>query len=71
MTAHPDGAWVTQQARNLLMDPGEQAHRARFMIGDRGPDYTAASGAVLADAGIRTVLCNVATPRMNATSPAW
>src|ERR1017187_6829605 len=36
------------------------------MIRDRGPDFTAAFDAVLADAGIRTVLCNVRTPRMNA-----
>ena len=36
------------------------------MIRDRGSNYTAAFDAVLADAGIRTVLCNVRTPRMNA-----
>ena len=53
------------------MDPGGQAHRVRFMIRDRGPDYAAASGAVLAGAGIRTVLCNVRTPRMNAIAGRW
>src|SRR6266704_2241120 len=42
------------------------ADRAQFMIRDRGPDFTAGFDAVLAGAGIRTVLCNVATPRMNA-----
>ena len=57
VTVHPAGARAARQARNLLMDLGEQAHRAKFMIRDRGSDYTAASGAVLADAGIRTVLC--------------
>ena len=31
----------------------------------------AAFDAVLADAGIRTVLCNVATPRMNAITERW
>ena len=40
-------------------------------IRDRGSNYTAASGAVLADAGIRTVLCNVRTPRMNAIADRW
>jgi hypothetical protein len=36
------------------------------MIRDRGSNFTAAFDAILADAGIRTVLCNVRTPRMNA-----
>ena len=60
ITLHPTGEWTTQQARNLIMDLGDQAHQVRFMIRDRGPDFTAAFDAVLADAGIRTVLCNVA-----------
>jgi hypothetical protein len=64
VTPHPTGEWTTQRARNLLMDLGEQADRVKFMIRDRGPDFTAASGAVLAGAGIRTVRCNVRTPRM-------
>ena len=66
VTLHPTGGWTTQQARNLLMDLGDQAHWVRFMIRDRGSNLTAAFDAVLADAGIRTVLCNVQTPRMNA-----
>jgi putative transposase len=64
VTLHPTGEWAAQQARNLVMDLGEQAHRVRFMIRDRGSNFTAAFDAVLTDAGIRTVLCNVRTPRM-------
>jgi hypothetical protein len=64
VTLHPTGGWTAQQARNLVMDLGEQAHQVKFMIRDRGSNYTAAFDAVLADAGIRTVLCNVRTPRM-------
>jgi Integrase core domain len=71
VTRHPTGEWTTQQARNLLMEFGEQRHRVKFMIRDRGSDFTAAFDAVLADAGIRTVLCNVATPRMNAIAERW
>jgi putative transposase len=42
-----------QQARNLIMDLGEQTHRVGFMIRDRGSNFTPAFDAVLADAGIR------------------
>jgi hypothetical protein len=71
VTLHPTGQWTAQQARNLLMDLGEQADRIKFMIRDCGSNFTAAVDAVLADAGVRTVLCNVRTPRMNAITERW
>ena len=71
VTLHPTGEWTTQQARNLLMDLGGQADRVKFMIRDRGSNFAAAFDAVLADAGIRIVLCNVRTPRMNAITERW
>jgi putative transposase len=55
VTAHPDGAWTVQQARNLLMDLGECAARFRFLIRDRAGQSTEAFDAVLAGAGIEVV----------------
>jgi transposase InsO family protein len=71
VTLYPTGEWTAQQARNLLMDLGGQAERMKFMIRDRGSSFTAAFDAVLVDAGIRTELGNVRTPRMNAIAERW
>jgi putative transposase len=71
VTLHPTGQWTAQQARNLIMDIGDQADRVKFMIRDRGSNFTGAFDVVLADAGIRTVLCNIQTPRMNAITERW
>ena len=43
VTLHPTGQWTAQQARNLLMDLGEQAEQVKFMIRDRGSNFTARS----------------------------
>src|ERR1039458_7329607 len=53
------------------MDLGGQADRAKFMIRHRGSNFTDIFDAVLVDAGIRTVLGNVRTPRMNAIAERW
>jgi hypothetical protein len=71
VTLHPTREWTAQQAVNLLMDLGGQAERMKFMIRDRGSNFTGIFDAVLVDAGIRAVLCNVRTPRMNAIAERW
>jgi len=40
ITAHPDGAWTTQAARNFLMDLGQRATSVKFLIRDRASQFT-------------------------------
>jgi putative transposase len=61
-TAHPCASWVTQAARNLVMDLQDAGCRARFLIRDRDGKFPGLFDAVLADAGIEVVLTGVRMP---------
>jgi transposase InsO family protein len=66
ITAHPDGAWTTQAARNFLMDLGQRATSIKFLIRDRAGQFTDAFDAVFAADGIRILASPPQAPRANA-----
>ncbi|GAA1712449.1 transposase [Streptomyces yatensis] len=70
-TRNPTGPWITQQARNYLMDLGDRAKSISFLIRDRGAYVTASSDAVFQAAGRRVVPTLPAVPRMNAIAERW
>jgi putative transposase len=70
-TGNPTGAWVTQQARNLLMDLDDHTEKIKFLIRDRDCKFTAAFDAVLQSADIRSIRTPIRAPRANAIMERW
>jgi putative transposase len=66
VTANPTGDWTVQQARNLALTLGERFEDTRFVIRDRGSNFTASFDAVFLAVGTRIVRTAVQAPRMNA-----
>jgi putative transposase len=66
ITAHPDSAWTTQAARNLLMDLDQRATSIKFLIRDRAGQFTASFDAVFTAEGIRILATPPQAPRANA-----
>jgi putative transposase len=66
VTANPSGDGTVQQARNLALSFGERFEDVKFLIRDRGSNFTASFDAVFQAVGTRILRTAVQAPRMNA-----
>jgi putative transposase len=71
VTAHPDGAWVVQQARNLLMTLSEQNMSPRYLIRDRDSKFSAVFDDVFRSAGIAIIRTPIGAPKAKAHAERW
>jgi transposase len=71
ITTNPDGRWVTQQARNLLMELGDKGIRPRFLVRDRDSKFTRDFDEVFRSEGIRVIKAPVRAPKAKAHAERW
>ncbi|MBS2531239.1 DDE-type integrase/transposase/recombinase [Catenulispora sp. NF23] len=66
VTAHPTREWMTQAARNVLMDLAERARKLKSLIRDRDTEFTDSFDPIFTDEGIRILKSPARAPRSNA-----
>ena len=71
VTAHPDGAWITQQARNLLLALGERGRRVHFIIRDRDAKFCRGFDDVFGSEGAEVLRTPLQAPNANAYAERW
>jgi putative transposase len=69
VTANPDGAWVSQQARNLAIE--ERLETVRYLIHDRDAKFCAPFDAIIRSEGVRVIETPLRAPKANAVAERW
>jgi putative transposase len=70
-TGNPNGAWMLQQARNLLMDLDDPEPQVRFLIHDRDAKFPRAFDALLGSKMVKVIRTPVQAPNANAHMERW
>jgi len=70
-TSNPDGAWMLQQARNLLIDLDDRGQRPRFLIHDRDTKFSRAFDAIFHGEEMRVIRTPFQAPNANAHIERW
>jgi putative transposase len=70
-TAHPNGAWVEQQARQIMWELTDREPNIRFLIRDNDKKFTEAFDTVFRSEGIDVIPTPVRAPNANAFMERW
>ena len=71
VTANPDGGWVTQQARNLLLVLGTKAGGCGSLLRDRDAKFSRSFNEVFRSEGGEVLVTPVRAPKANAYAERW
>jgi putative transposase len=71
VTANPNDHWVTQVARNFVVDLEESGRRVQFPIRDRDAKFTTSFDQLFASIGAEIILTPVRAPKANAFAERW
>jgi putative transposase len=71
VTAHPDTAWVTQQARNATMDLDGRGVSVRFLLRDHDAKFTRSFDDVFGSEGGQVLRTPIQAPTATAHAERW
>jgi putative transposase len=71
VTANPNGTWVAQQGRNLLLVLEERGRRLRYLLRDHDAKFSRAFDDVVRDQGAEILVTPMRAPRANAYAERW
>jgi putative transposase len=70
-TPNPTGAWVAQQARNLLMTFDDRQYPLRFLIHDRDSKFGGDFDHIFSSEGVTVIRTPIQAPNANAHAERW
>ncbi len=70
-TAHPDNAWITQQARQVMWELDEREPAIRFLIRDNDKKFSHAFDTVFRSADVKVIPTPCRAPNANAHAERW
>jgi putative transposase len=71
ITAQPDAAWMSKQARNVAIVFGEQANKPQMLLRDHDTKFTQQFDAILDAEEVEVKAVGLLAPNMNAVAERW